>query len=137
MEKKIKGRKRHIITDTQGHLLLVEVHAANIHDTIAGPSLIEKACKKYDTLDAFCGDAGYRGTTKNYVENELKKRMDISQKIKPKWEVLPVRWIVERTFGWLNNYRRLSKDYESDTSSAESFVMIAHTAVLLRRVHLS
>ena len=60
MEKKTKGRKRHIITDTQSHILTVGVHAANIHDTVAGPSIIEKACEQYPSLQAICGDAGYR-----------------------------------------------------------------------------
>ena len=131
--KKIKGRKRHIVTDTQGNLLHVKVHAANIHDTKMGGRMLEEALKKYPTLEGACFDAGYRGTTVDYVENVLHKKADISSKIKDKWAVLPIRWVVERTLGWFNSWRRLSKDYEISTSSAENLAMIAFSMILLNR----
>lgn len=131
--KKIKGRKRHIVTDTQGNLLHVTVHAANIHDTKKGGVVFEAALKKYPTLKGGCFDAGYRGTTVTYVEKVLHKNADISSKIKDQWAVLPIRWVVERTFGWLNSWRRLSKDYEISTSSAENLIMIAFSMILLNR----
>ena len=134
MEKKTKGRKRHIITDTQSHILAIGIHAANIHDTVAGPSIIEKVCEQYPSIQAICGDAGYRKTTKNYVENIRKLRMDISQKIAQKgWNVIPKRWAVERAFAWLNNSRRLSKDYETNPVSSENFVMVSHAMTILAR----
>ena len=69
------------------------------------------------------------------VEKLLNLGVDISEKIKPhEWEKLPWRWVVERTFAWLNQYRRLSKDYEITTSSAEAMVKIAHTQTLLKRL---
>ena len=61
-EKKIKGRKRHIVTDTQGHLLHVKVHAANIHDTVMGCKVFQEALIKYPRLQGVCADAGYRKT---------------------------------------------------------------------------
>ena len=134
VEKKTKGRKRHIVTDTQGNLLHVKVHAANIHDTKSGGSVFEEALKKYPTLEGACFDAGYRGTTVKYVENVLHKKANISSKIKDQWAVIPIRWVVERTLGWFNSWRRLSKDYEISTSSAENLVMIAFSMVLLNRV---
>jgi len=133
VEKKIKGRKRHIATDTQGHLLYVKVHAANIHDTMAGGQIFGSALAKYPTLKGACFDAGYRGTTVNYVKNVLGKTAQISSRITDKWIVLPVRWVVERTFGWLNATRRLAKDFETCVSSEENFVMISHSITLLRR----
>lgn len=99
VEKKIKGRKRHIVTDTQGNLLHVTVHAANIHDTKAGGPVFEAALKKYPTLEGACFDAGYRGTTVEYVENALHKKANISSKFEDRWAVIPIRWVVERTFG--------------------------------------
>ena len=63
--------------------------------------------------------------------------VDISEKIKSKkWEILPKRWVVERTFGWLNNSRRLSKDYEISIASSENMIKIAHSRILLKRLFL-
>ena len=132
--KKIKGRKRHIVTDTQGHLLHVKVHEANTHDTVAGCSVFEDAIKKYPTLKGVCADAGYRKTMEEFVQKILKKTIEISARITPGWAVLAKRWIVERTFAWLNHFRRLSKDYEIAVSAAENTVMIAHSMLLLRRL---
>jgi putative transposase len=69
-------------------------------------------------LEAFSGDAGYRGTAVEFVETALGLKLHISQKIKDAFAVLPKRWIVERTFAWLGNYRRLAKDFEILTQSA-------------------
>lgn len=132
-EKKVKGRKRHIVTDTQGHLLHVKVHAANIHDTVSGCRVFEEALMKYPTLKGVCADAGYRKTMKEFVENILKKVVEISARITPSWAIFAKRWIVERTFAWLGHFRRLSKDYEITVGSAETNVMIAHSILLLRR----
>jgi hypothetical protein len=73
---------------------------------------------------------------KSFEENVLSEfglGVDISARINPGWEVLPKRWVVERTFSWMNNSRRLSKDYEITTQSEEVFVMISHLHTLLRR----
>ena len=131
--KKVKGRKRHIVTDTMGNLLAVCVHAANIHDTVSGINPAKKAFTKYPTIKKFCGDYGYRKTFISDVKNELGIDVDISPKIIPKFGVSPKRWIVERTFAWANHSRRLSKDYEISTVSAENMFMVSHIATLLRR----
>lgn len=116
-----------------GNLLHVSVHAANIHDTKAGAEVIKAALKKYPTIKGVCGDAGYRGTFVIEIE-ELGIKVDISERINPGWGILPKRWRVERTFAWMNNSRRLSKDYEITTESAENMVMISHIATLLNRL---
>ena len=131
--KRIKGRKRHIVTDTQGHLLHVEVHAANTHDTIAGGSAFRSALEKYPTLQGVCVDAGYRGTTVEFVRSVLNKTIVVSKRITAGWAVLAKRWVVERTFAWLNGFRRLAKDFEMTASSAASYVIIAHSMMLLKR----
>ena len=132
--KKIKGRKRHIVTDTQGHLLHVKVHAANTHDTKAGCEVFEEALKKYPSLQGVCADAGYRKTMEEFVTKVLQKTIEISARIAPGWAVLAKRWVVERTFAWFNHFRRLSKDYEIAISSAENMIFIAHTIILLKRL---
>lgn len=132
--KKVKGRKRHIVTDTLGHLLHIKVHAANTHDTVSGGPVFQEALKKYPTLQGVCADAGYRKTTEEFVKKVLKRTIEISERITEKWAILPKRWVVERTFAWLNGYRRLSKDFEISVSSAENFVIIAHSMVLLNRI---
>ncbi len=91
VEKKIKGRKRHIVVDTEGHLLHVKVHAANTHDTVAGCNVFREAILKYPSLLGVCGDEGYRGTFVNFVTYKLQKLVEISKKISQKWVVLAKR----------------------------------------------
>ena len=131
--KKTKGRKRHIVVDTMGNLIQVIVHAANRHDTKAGCDVLKAAAKKHPTLEAFSGDAGYRGSAVDFVETTLQLKLHISKKIKDTFAVLPIRWIVERTFAWLGNFRRLSKDYEILTKSAENMVRIAMIQITLAK----
>ena len=116
-----------------GNLLAVVVHAANIHDTKSGiyPSI--QAFKKYPTIKKFCGDAGYRKSFEEDIRDQLGIGVDISARIKPIWEVLPKRWVVERTLSWLNNSRRLSKDYEITVKSEEAIICISHLHTLLHR----
>jgi len=116
-----------------GNLLAVKVHAANTHDTKAGINPVKAACAKYPAIEKFCGDEGYRKTFIEDVKTELGLDVDISPKILPQFGVSPKRWIVERTFAWANNSRRLSKGYEISTESAESMFMVSHIATLLRR----
>ena len=133
-EKKVKGRKRHIATDTLGNLLAVKVHAANMADTIAGPSVCQTVHDAYPTVEAFSADEAYRGTTLEFVENVLGLRMDIVEKPDGKgFQVVPKRWVVERTLAWFGNFRRLSKDYEILTSTAENMIRIAMIKVTLAK----
>lgn len=132
--KKIKGRKRHIVVDVMGNLLAVVVHAANIHDTKAGINPAKQAFERYPTIEKFCGDEGYRKSFVEAVFEQLGLDVDISQRIAPEFVVLPKRWVVERTFSWLNHSRRLSKDYEISAKSEEAWVKISHLHTLLRRI---
>lgn len=133
-EKKIKGRKRHIVTDTHGHLLHVKVHAANIHDTVSGCCVFQETLSKYPSLQGVFADAGYRKTMEEFVKKVLQKSIEISERIQPGWAVIAKRWVVERTFAWLNHFRRLSKDYEISIKSAETIIVIAHSMTLLKRL---
>ena len=123
--KKIKGRKRHICTDTLGNLLHAKVHAANVHDTKGGLIVFAQVASKYPSIDAFSADLGYRGTSVRFVQNILNKTLNISRRISRKFALISPRWVVERTFAWLGNFRRLSKDFEILTSTAENVIYIA------------
>lgn len=117
-----------------GNLLCVHVHKANQHDTKGGVYTFEKALFRYPSIQAGCADQGYRGTFKNTFEQFHNLRIDISERIKgSSFEVQPVRWVVERTFSWFNNSRRLSKDYEILTDSEETMCIISNLATLLKR----
>ncbi len=131
--KLVKGRKRHIVVDVLGNLLHVVVHAANRSDTKAAGSILSRATEKYPNLQAFLGDAGYRGTAVEYVENELKLTLHIVEKLGTGFTVLPKRWIVERTFAWLGGFRRLSKDVEILTATAENMIRIAMLKLTLAK----
>jgi len=117
-----------------GCLLAVAVHAANLHDTKSGLQPAEKAFSRYPSIGRFCGDAGYRRSFEADVRERLGLGVDLSARIKPGWEILPKRWVVERTFGWLNHSRRLSKDVEIKAANAEAMVQLSHLHTLLRRI---
>jgi putative transposase len=131
--KKVKGRKRHIVVDTMGNLLSISVHAANIHDTKSGIDPAKKAFEKYPTIKKFCGDDGYRKSFEEDVLDQLGLDVDISKRITPVFEVIPLRWKVERTFSWGIHSRRLSKDYEIKVEHEENMFMISHLHTLLKR----
>lgn len=129
--KKIKGRKRHIVTDILGNLLHVKVHAANIHDTKAGCDVLSQTSRKYPSIKAYSADAGYRGTSVDHVNNRMNLQLHISEKIQDTFSILPKRWVVERTFSWIGNFRRLAKDFEKLTERAENFIRIAMIKITL------
>ena len=140
--KRIKGRKRHLLVDTLGLLIVVIVHRADIDERQGAKYLLNRLLKRmvdFKRLKIFFADQGYSGQTmKDWVANTFKRwgcRLEIVKKIHKKaFKALPKRWIVERTFGWLNLYRRLSKDYETDTKSAETMIHIAMIQIMLKKL---
>ena len=135
--KKIKGRKRHIITDTMGLILVVLVHAANHHDSKAAYSLIEALKGKFPRLKNIFADGGYRGELVDWVKKTFNWIMEIvlrSDANNKSFQVLPKRWVVERTFSWFESYRRLSKDYEYLTNTSENMIQLAMIRLMLNRV---
>lgn len=121
--KRIKGRKRRIVTDTQGHLLVAQVHAANIHDNYGAVPLLKALRRIFSKLRHIFADRVYRGDKlRNAIAEFGRWIIEIvtrSQKVgtfKPE----PKRRVVERTFAWLNRRRRLAKDFERAIASAEA-----------------
>ncbi len=110
--KKVKGIKRHICVDTLGNMLCVKVHAANIHDTKGAPELLQRTYEKHPSLEAFCADGGYCGTSVKFVQESLGIRLDISKKIKDQFVILPKHWIVKRILSWFGSFRRPSKEFK-------------------------
>lgn len=123
------------MTDTMGNLLSVIVHRANLHDTKMGIWAATDAYLSYPSIETIYADGGYRKTFIKETVKYLNVGVQISGKIKAhKFEIITPRWIVERTFSWLNSSRRLSKNYETSISSAEIMVKISHIHTLLKRL---
>lgn len=134
--KKIKGRKRHILVDTIGLLLMVVVHAANIQDRDGAKTVLDKAKSCFPRLRLVWADGGYRGKLIDWVKQVCGWTLEIVKRDKgvQGFQVLPRRWVVERTFGWLGRYRRLSKDYEGLTESSEAMIYAAMIRLMVRRL---
>lgn len=131
--KRINGRKRHIVTDTTGLLVGLEVHSAGIQDRDGAPEVLKAVAARYPMLRHIFADGGYAGPKLRDALNalgrwtvQIVKRSDTSDG----FEILPRRWVIERTLAWLGRCRRLSKDWEKSIASAEAWLIIAH----IRRV---
>jgi putative transposase len=134
--KQVKGRKRHIVVDTLGLLLLVMITPASLQDRDGGVQLCDEVQHQFVRLKKIWADSSYRGELVEYVQLWCRFVLEIVKRPAEQrgFQVQPKRWIVERTLSWLNPFRRLSKDYENTTTSSESMVKIAHIHVLLRRL---
>jgi putative transposase len=137
MAKKVKGRKRHIVTDTQGFLLALLVHAANIQDNHGAVPLLASLRRTFPKLRHIFADRVYRGDKlRNAIAEfgrwtiEIVTRSEQVGTFKPE----PKRWVIERTFAWLGRNRRLAKDFEATITSAEAWFLIASVRLLSRRL---
>jgi putative transposase len=162
--KKVRGRKRHLLVDTEGLVLKAKVHSAKVPDQDGLKLLLDSARTAVSGLKHLWLDAGYEGRGKRWVEEVLGLSVEIVrrppkpvaeevartwaqewakegqkvdwQKLMPPrgFVVLPRRWVVERTFSWLGQNRRMSKDYERLCATSEAFVYVAMTRVMVRRL---
>lgn len=134
--KRTKGRKQHIVTDTLGLLLVVVVHAANIHDSKAAQDVINRLRGRFDRLSKIFADGGYRGELIDNVKRIFGWVIDIVLRSdhEKAFIALPKRWVVERTFSWFESYRRLSKDYEYHTETSETMIQLAMIRLMLNRI---
>jgi putative transposase len=162
--KRVRGRKRHLLVDTEGLVLKVKVHSAKVPDQDGLKVLLEAARTEVACLKHLWLDAGYEGRGKRWAEEVLGLSVEvvrrpskpIPEKVAQMWaeewakegekidwqrlmppqgfRVLPRRWVVERTFAWLSQNRRMSKDYERLCATAEAFVYAAMTRLMVRRL---
>ena len=134
--KLIKGRKRHIVVDTTGYPLVAIAHAADIYDGHAAERVLKVLFSMVKTLKKIWADGAYQG--EEFIQWVKEQFVCINEVVKKKkgkgFQVLPRRWVVERTFAWLNRYRRLSKDYERKPTSSSSHVYVASIRLMLRRI---
>jgi putative transposase len=149
--KKVAGRKRHILVDTEGFLLAVAVHPAQVPDREGGRLVLASIGQRLPRLQHIWADQGYTGTLQRWAAQEYGWSVQV---VYPTWRqlqryapgllpdvnyakrfhVLPRRWVVERTFSWLGRQRRLSKDYERLAGTAEALIYLASIRFLLARL---
>lgn len=134
--KKIMGRKRHILVDTLGLLIVVAVTAASVQDRDGARVLLKRLGGAGKKLRRIWVDGGYRGELLEWVKARFKFILEVVLRSDEQkgFVVLPRRWVVERTFAWLSNNRRLSKDYERLPETSEAFVQIAMMRLMLLRL---
>ncbi len=133
--KEVKGRKRHILVDTQGHLWKVVVHSANIQDREGAKLLLSALPKRLALrLLKLWADGGYRGELEQWCRQQLNLALEIVSPPPQQngFVVLARRWVVERTFAWAQNYRRLSKDFEECLPHSEGLMYLASIHRLLK-----
>jgi len=137
--KKVSGRKRHLVVDSLGLLLAVVITSAKVDDGTAAPRVLGRlSAKSLGRLEAVWGDGRYRNQALDrwLVRTRAPYRVEVVSR--PTGAVgfvlLPKRWVVERTFAWLGRWRRLSKDYEYETTSAEAWVQVSAVGQMLRKL---
>ena len=139
MGKQIKGRKRHLLVDTLGLVLVVVVHAAHIQDRDGAKLGLERLKHKFSRLRLIWADGGYAGQLVAWVRGlRVWRKLRLEIVSRPEgvkgFVLLPKRWVVERTFGWLTRFRRLSKDYEYLTDTSEAMIHVAMINLMVRRL---
>lgn len=134
--KKVQGAKRHVLVDTLGLLLCVVVHPANIQDRDGAKLVLSKARSLCPQLRLIWADGGYAGKLIAWVGAvcgwvlEIVKRSDTAKG----WVLLPRRWVVERTFGWLSQCRALARDYDYHAETSAALIQVAMIHLMLRRL---
>ena len=134
--KKVSGRKRHIVTDTLGLLLVVTVTAASVQDRDGGQAALELAHGWYRRLVHVFADGAYAGRLVEWARTKCKITIEVVSRPKDQrgFSVLPRRWVVERTLAWLMRWRRLVRDYERLPETHEAFVKWAMVGIMLNRL---
>ena len=131
--KKIKGRKRHALVDTDGRGLEVQIQPASVQDRDGAAPVLKASCARFPFIEKVFADSGYAGER---VANATSIIVEIVRKLPDQvgFQVLPRRWVVERFFAWINRNRRLAKDFEARIASATAFLYAACVMLLTRRL---
>ena len=129
------GRKRHLLVDTEGIVIRVAVLSASIQDADGATDLLPLARPACPRLEQIWADGAYAGYLVEWTREHCGWRLEIVTKLPDQhgFQVLPRRWVVERTFGWLGRNRRLSKDYEEYAETSEAWLYLASIRLMLRR----
>lgn len=138
--KKIKGRKQQTVVDVLGLPMSIAIHEANIHDSVGAESVVKVMAGRFPRLKKILADGGYRGET---LSDTVKKTLgcELSIVLRPdespkKFSVIPKRWIVERSFAWVENFRRVALDYEFFSESSLAMLQIAFSVIMLKKLIL-
>lgn len=132
--KKVKGIKRHIIVDTLGLILAVVIQSASVQDRDGAISVIDKLTENWKKIIKIFADSGYRGELIAKVQTRFKIELEIIKRNElHTFKVLPKRWIVERTFAWIDTNRRNSKNYERLNNTSVAMVHLAAIRIMLNR----
>jgi len=134
--KKIKGRKRHVLIDTVGLVWAVVVTTADVSDAAGTRELLRQVAGKLPRMRRLWADAAYAGQLPGWIKRHCGWILQVVRKLvgQHQFVVLPQRWIVERTFGWWNKYRRLSKDYEVRPDSSVCMIYLVMIHLMVRRL---
>ena len=137
--KLVNGRKRNLLVDTLGLVVLAKVTAANVQDVHAGRQLFSAVAQRPELLtrlEKIFADGGYRGELVEWTQQNLHAVLEIVLKLGDQkgFQVLPKRWVQERTFAWITRNRRLARDYERLAESSEAFIYVAMIRLGLRRL---
>jgi transposase len=133
--KKVNGRKRHILTDVLGRIYGVHLHAANRHDSPQGIHLLKDIKKKISTLEKVLADKTYRGTFAK-ATRAIGLAFEVPARAKEQvgFVVEKKRWVVERSFAWMNFYRRVAMDWEHTVQSSAAFIILANISMVIEKI---
>lgn len=132
--KKVKGIKRHLIVDSNGYPLCVEVSKANIHDSKGAYGLVRRSAELYESLNLIKADKAYSGNLQSFALSEFNISVQCVKSNFGTSSFIPIdgRWVVERTFSWLDSYRRLCRNYEKLLATAKHVVEVCSVMFMLR-----
>jgi putative transposase len=131
--KKVKGRKRHIVTDTMGYVIGATVHAANKADTTEAPSVVTPVFAVHSKIRILFADLGYQEPFRKWLKDTLNIKTEVAPK-EPGFKPARKRWVVERTFAWISRQRRMSRDYERTTESSVAMIYISMIRIMLKQL---
>ena len=129
--KRIKGRKRHLVTDTLGLMLRVEVHSAGVQDRDGAALVLDRITRRFPFIKRFFADAGYQGPR---VAAAAPRPVEIIKRTDAGFVVQPKRWVIERTFAWACINRRLARDVERAATTVQALFQIAMIKLMTRRI---
>jgi putative transposase len=134
--KKTKGRKRHLVVDILGLLLVVFVTTASVQDRDALPRALREARAASSSVEVALVDGAYNGAVVDEASRETRIRVEVVKRAEgvKGFQVLPKRWIVERSFGWMNHWRQLAKEYDRTTASSDTWIRLGFIGLMLRRL---